>query len=86
MIDQEKVIKGLNCCAHTDGSNCKYCPYDITGEDCTALMSMDVLALLKEQGARILQSEEAEKRKMVQDNWKAQMNMLGYDESGNPLP
>jgi len=31
-------------------------------------------------------SEEAEKRKMMQDNWKAQMNMLGYDESGNPLP
>lgn len=30
--------------------------------------------------------EEAEKRKMIQDNWKAQMNMLGYDESGNPLP
>ena len=49
VIDREKVIKGLNCCAHTDGSNCKYCPYDITGEDCTALMAMDILALLKEQ-------------------------------------
>jgi len=49
MTDREKVIKGLECCAHTDGSNCKYCPYDITGEDCTALMAMDALALLKEQ-------------------------------------
>ena len=47
-MDREKVIKGLNCCAHTDGSNCKYCPYDITSEDCTALMAMDVLDLLKE--------------------------------------
>jgi len=31
-------------------------------------------------------SVEKETRKMMQDNWKAQMNMLGYDESGNPLP
>ena len=48
-IDREKVIKGLHCCAHADGTNCVYCPYDITDENCTALMSMDVLDLLKEQ-------------------------------------
>jgi len=51
MVDREKCIKGLHCCAHTDGSNCKYCPYDNMDEDCTALMSMDVLALLKEHEA-----------------------------------
>jgi len=49
MINREKVIKGLHCCSHTDGVNCIYCPYDISDSDCTALMSMDVLELLKEQ-------------------------------------
>ena len=51
MPDREKVIKGLHCCSHTDGVNCIYCPYDISDTDCTALMAMDVLALLKEQEA-----------------------------------
>ena len=58
MTDREKVIKGLNCCAHTDGINCIYCPYDNTSEDCTALMSMDVLALLKEQDAEIREKNQ----------------------------
>lgn len=49
MPDREKIINGLHCCSHTDGVNCIYCPYDNDGEDCTALMSMDVLDLLKEQ-------------------------------------
>lgn len=48
-MDIEKIIKGLHCCAHTDGISCVLCPYDIADEDCTALMSMDVLDLLKEQ-------------------------------------
>ena len=49
MPDREKVIKALHCCSHTDGVNCIYCPYDISDSDCTALMAMDALALLKEQ-------------------------------------
>ena len=49
MPDRDKVIKGLECCSHTDGTNCIYCPYDMRDTDCTALISMDVLALLKEQ-------------------------------------
>lgn len=52
MDDREKVIKGLHCCAHTDGINCIYCPYDTSDTDCTALMAMDVLELLKEQEAK----------------------------------
>jgi len=55
----DKVIKGLHCCAHTDGINCIYCPYDNVDEDCTALMSMDVLDLLKEQETRVLTLDEA---------------------------
>lgn len=52
MADMDKVIRALHCCAHTDGSDCIYCPYDHNDEDCTALMSMDVLELLKEQKAK----------------------------------
>lgn len=58
MTDREKTIKGLQCCAHTDGTNCVYCPYGIEVEDCTALMSMDVLDLLKEQERRINELKE----------------------------
>ena len=29
---------------------------------------------------------DEERREMMRSNWKAQMNMLGYDESGNPIP
>ena len=51
MVDREKVITGLHCCSHIDGTNCIYCPYDNRDTDCAALMSMDVLELLKEQEA-----------------------------------
>ena len=54
MPDREKVIKGLRCCSHTDGVNCIYCPYDISDSDCTALLSMDVLELLKEQEPQLV--------------------------------
>lgn len=58
MTDREKVVKGLHCCAHTDGINCIYCPYDNMDEDCTALMSMDVLALLKGQEWNMLTEDD----------------------------
>ena len=58
MTDVEKIIGGLHCCCHTDGSNCAKCPYDIADSDCTAIMSMDTLKLLKEQAARIRELEE----------------------------
>lgn len=58
MVDKEKLIRGLHCCAHTDGINCMHCPYDKKGEDCTAQMSMDILALLKEQEPHVLSREE----------------------------
>ena len=58
MVDREKVIKGLHCCSDTVGVNCIYCPYDISDSDCTALMSMDVLELLKEKDKRINELEE----------------------------
>ena len=49
MVDRDKVIRGLHCCAHTDGASCIDCPYDISDSDCSAMMSMDVLELLKKQ-------------------------------------
>ena len=49
-MDREKVIKGLNSCARTDGKYCGHCPYTNEG-DCVAMLSRDVIALLKEQEA-----------------------------------
>ena len=54
MADREKVIKGLNACARTDGKYCGHCPYTNEG-DCVAMLSRDVLALLKEQEDKIRQ-------------------------------
>lgn len=52
MPDREKVLKGLECCEKTDGSDCKNCPY--TDDcDCVEFMSRDALALLKKQEATI---------------------------------
>ena len=66
MIDREKVLKALKCCAGTDeGKTCIYkatandCPYeDLCGEyedayyECTKALAVDVLELLKEQEER----------------------------------
>ena len=57
MPDREKVIKGLNSCARTDGKYCGHCPYTNEG-DCVAIMSRDVLALLKEQQHKIWELNE----------------------------
>ena len=51
MNDVEKVIKGLNACARTDGQYCGACPYTHEG-DCVAVMSKDVLELLKSQSKK----------------------------------
>ena len=74
MPDWEKVIKGLHCCSHTDGIICLHCPYDNDGEDCTALMSMDVLELLKEQEEQIEQLEH---------DLAVTQNNLNYYVNGN---
>ena len=52
MIDREKVIKGLECCA-VPGGNCEECPYQHSGvgeyfeSKCVSKLSADALALLK---------------------------------------
>ena len=48
MTDREKVIKGLNCCTHTDGAECPNCPY-WQDDDCVEALNADALALMKEQ-------------------------------------
>ena len=62
MIDQEKVIKGLECCTKKlciYKATEKECPYwELSGayedafEDCTTEMAKDALALLKAQEPR----------------------------------
>ena len=51
MIDREKVIKGLECCAAGNSGKCiKECPYDfVNNANCTAGMARDALELLKNQ-------------------------------------
>ena len=58
MPDREKVIKGLNYCAHTDGAECPNCPY-WKDDDCVEALHTDFLALLKEQGWNVL-TEDAD--------------------------
>lgn len=58
MVDREKVVSGLHCCANIDGANCESCPYYISDSDCSAQMSMDALELLKEQEKIINELEE----------------------------
>lgn len=45
MTDQEKVIKGLECCAVGCRSGCPYSDID----DCESVLCADALALLKAQ-------------------------------------
>ena len=55
MTDREKVIKGLECCAH-GVAKCHICPYDPRNfalpVDCMTDLAKDALELLKEQGYR----------------------------------
>lgn len=82
MVDREKVIKGLLCCAHTDGTNCVNCPYDNMDEDCTALMSMDALALLKEQDA-IVRCKDCKHATMTSDGKMCKYCAMDTDDFGD---
>lgn len=57
MPDVEKVIKGLEHCAHTEGYCDKRCPYWDVKDNCGATLKRDALALLK---ARVMTLEEYE--------------------------
>lgn len=53
MPDREKVDKGLACCQYSSKSHCDGCPYVYDGlcstNYCTADLTSDALAMLKEQ-------------------------------------
>ena len=51
MADIEKVIKGLEVCAHCEsGFFCSDCPYEATNErNCIEFLAEDALELLKSQ-------------------------------------
>jgi len=58
MIDRENVIKGVECCKCENKLHCDQCPYDYNGRgnaryECTAELSADALAMLKEQEKEI---------------------------------
>ena len=75
MADIEKVIKGLNSCARTDGKYCGNCPYTNEG-DCVAIMSQDVLALLKEQEA-VVRCKDCKHGRIYE-------NCVKCENAGNP--
>ena len=56
MIDREKVLKGLECCASMCGEACQKCPYQYECNDPyvpaygTAHLAADALELLKQDG------------------------------------
>ena len=58
MIDQEKIIKALDCCLDIVrsgrwASSCIACPYAVEENSCREKMILDVIAMLKEQGDEI---------------------------------
>jgi hypothetical protein len=60
MIDREKVIKGLECCAADCVDGCPYEKIEAEGWNCTTLLCRDALELLKAQEPRLLKQEELE--------------------------
>lgn len=59
MVDREKIIKGLECCATNrlrredcEAINCTY--LDLEGRGCIHQLIRDALALLKAQDARLM--------------------------------
>ena len=62
MIDRDKVIKALECCA-IPGGDCLECPYrkygvDEIGLECENKIAADALALLKAQEPRVMTLDE----------------------------
>lgn len=65
MIDQEKVMKGLECCGDMTGNKCGECPYKKECEEGipgavfagAAHLAADALFLVKDQQARIAELE-----------------------------
>ena len=58
MIEREKVMRGLECCAAMSGDRCRECPYGYECRDTDLPYGMphlaaDALLLLKEQKERI---------------------------------
>ena len=52
MLDSEKVMKGLECCADRTDRKCQICPYDSPDNIyCVSDITRDALELLKEQEA-----------------------------------
>ena len=59
MVEREKVIRGLKCCTTSEGCwNCPYALGHMETADCLPNCIRDALALLKEQGARVMTVEE----------------------------
>lgn len=75
MIDREKVLKGLKCCAAMSGDECRKCPYVDECRDTdtpygTSHLASDALTLLKDQ-------EERLKRFELERSWDENPDRMG---------
>ncbi len=55
---KDKVINGLECCAHEEIGDCDNCPYNGNTPHCDIAMMRDTIALLKAQEPRVMTPEE----------------------------
>lgn len=60
MNDQEKVIKGLECCGKGNRIECANCDY-LCEDNCYKTLCDDAIALLKAQEPRVMNADEVAK-------------------------
>lgn len=82
MVDMEKAINGLRCCANIDGANCENCPYYISDSDCSAQMSMDALELLKDR-PEIVRCKDCKYATMTNDGNVCKYCEMDIDDFGD---
>ena len=79
MIDREKVVKGLECCAEDCVDGCPYEDLDVEGWNCTTLLCRDALELLKAQEP----DKDWISKKRLQDEIQYYIDEAGWGEEIN---
>lgn len=81
MIEREKVMRGLECCAFGSLSDCEGCPYYIETR-CSELLCGDALAMLKEPAQKYVPSiGGARDFGTISSHWYR----CGFPECGFPI-
>lgn len=78
MTDREKVVKGLECCAHEEIGDCDNCPYNENTPHCDIAMMRDAIAMLK---AIDVTPEEMERLKKCRHECKIDCLLEKYEQA-----